>query len=140
MAAVGFSLSKIALEKKAAIPKIDIKSKIFIKEITKDKLVLAKDKDVLNITFEFSLEYSPKLAAMDFLGNLLYLVDSSKTESIIKEFKKTGKLDKEMQVQVYNIIFQRCNIKALQMGPELGLPAHIRLPMISINEKGSEKK
>lgn len=139
MTIVGFSLSKIALERKEeAVTKLEIKTSINIKEVTKDKIKLIQGKDVMKFNFEYHLEYSPKLATILFEGFLLYLVDPSKSEDIVKEFKKSGKLDKEMQVRIYNAIFQKCNIKALQLEEDINLPAHIRLPHLSLND--SEKK
>ena len=140
MAAVGFSLSKIALERKeSSIAKLEIKSSIHLSGVSKDKLKLIANKDTLKINFEYNLEYAPNLATIKFAGIILYAADPSESDNIIKEFKKSGKLGKDLQTGIYNFIFQRCNIKALQLEQELSLPAHIRLPYLSLNEKESKK-
>ena len=104
---------------------------INLTEVSKDKIKVFKDKDNLRICFDYHLEYTPKLATINMSGVLLFAVDSSKSDQIISSFKKNKKLDKELQILIYNIIFQKCNIKALQLEEQIGLPPHLQMPRIT---------
>jgi len=136
MTIVGFSLSKIALERtKKPLQKLELKTGIFINSITEEKSSdISKDKTLLNLAFTYFLEYSPGIAKIEFGGSLNYLTENKKAEEIIKEFSKTKKMDKEFQSAVYNFIFQRCNLKALILEEEAGLPLHIRMPRLNISD------
>jgi len=45
-----------------------------------------------------------------------------------------------MRVPLFNFIMNKCNIKALYLEDEMGLPLHIPLPKISTEQETSEKK
>ena len=132
MVVVGFSFSKIFIEKKEAIPsKVEVKSKINVNDIFKEDIKLVEKKDVLRFNFTYEIEYAPNLAKIDFTGHLLVVVDPKEAEEVIKNWKKNKSLDSKIKLNVYNTIFNKCNVKAFELEEDFNLPLHLRLPLIS---------
>jgi len=140
MAIVGFSFSKILVERKAPIHKAIVNSKIDINDVAKEEYEIEKGKQTLKIDFGYLITYSPDLAVIEFKGHVLFLAEPKDAEIILKEWKKTGKIAKDFHMNLFNYIFQKCNIKALELGDEFNLPLHIQLPTIQISDKPIEKK
>ena len=135
MVVVGFSFSKIFIEKKEAIPsKVEVKSKINVNDIFKEDIKLVEKKDVLRFNFTYEIEYAPNLAKIDFTGHLLVVVDPKEAEEVIKNWKKNKSLDSKIKLNVYNTIFNKCNVKAFELEEDFNLPLHLRLPLISADK------
>jgi len=131
MTIVGFSLKKILIDRKEDIKgKVEVKSKINITDISEEKVELLPDKNVLRFDFEYTITYEPNLATIDFKGHTLILEEPKKAKEIIKEWKKGKKLEEDLRVRVYNVIFQKCNLKALELEEDFNLPPHLPLPRI----------
>jgi len=140
MAIIGFSLTKILLERKETpIRKIEVKSKLQLPSMEKQEVKLVEGRDTLKFNFEYDIEYSPELASISFKGFVLFASDPKHTEEIMKEWKKSKKINKEMQTQIYNFIFNKCNIKALQFEEDFNLPPHLQLPQIKIEDIQDKK-
>jgi len=140
MAIIGFSLTKILLERKETpIRKLEVKSKLHMVSMEKQDMALIEGKDTLKFNFEYDIEYSPELANISFKGFVLFASDPKKTDEILKGFKKNHTIDKEIQTQVYNFIFTKCNIKALQLEEEFNLPPHLQLPQIKVEDIKDKK-
>ena len=142
MTIVGFSLTKILLERKETpIRKLEVKSKLQLISMERQEVKLVEGKDTLRFNFEYDIIYQPDLATISFKGYVLFVADPKYADEIMKEWKKTKAIGKELQTNVYNFIFQKCNIKALEFEDEFGLPPHIQLPQIKIEEiKEKDKK
>jgi len=137
---VGFSLTKILLERKESpIRKIEVKSKLHMVSMEKHGVKLVEGKDTLRFNFEYDINYLPDLATISFKGYVLFVSDPKQTDELMKEWKKNKTLGKELQSAIYNFIFNKCNIKALEMEDEFNLPPHIQLPQIKLEEIKEKK-
>ena len=135
MTIVGFSLTKLLLDRKeAVIRKVEIKSKLHLPSMEKQPVLLVQGKDTLRFNFEYDIIYEPDLATISFKGYVLFVSDHKDTEEIMKEWKKTKTVNKQLQTSIYNFIFHKCNIRALQLEDEFNLPLHISLPVIKLEE------
>lgn len=130
MQIIGFNFEKIQAERKI-VPKgkIQISSNINMKTITQEKVDLLKDQSPIKFTFEFSVKYAPDVADLTFIGSVLVLLDKEKTKEVIKKWKDK-KIVEDIRVPLFNFIFSKCNLKALQFEEEFSLPAHIPMPQI----------
>jgi len=136
MTVVGFALSKILIERKEAIKgKIEVRSKLNIKSMKKEDIKLVKDKDVIKFDFEYSIIYEPDLAKIEMKGHLLYMVDPKQTKELLKAWEKKEQVPEDIKLAVYNTIFHKCNIKALELEEDFNLPPHLQLPYIKSAEK-----
>ncbi|MFH1823571.1 MAG: hypothetical protein ABH817_02560 [archaeon] len=141
MAIVGFNFNKILIEKKKVTPsgQINVNSGINIKDVSKEDVKLVKDKDTLSFSFEFTINYTPDIAKLEFEGELMYLADNKQAKEILDFWKKNKKIKEEIEMPVLNTILTRCNIKALTMENDLGLPTHIRLPYVDKKNNNNNK-
>jgi hypothetical protein len=133
MPIVGFNFDKFHVERKKPLEApIKIDSGMKIVDIKKEELNLSEDKkqDVLRFDYEFLVRYDPKQAEILLEGHLVLLETKEKLDSILTEWKESKKFDPEITQLVMNNVLLRCNIKALLLGQELGLPPHIRMPML----------
>jgi len=137
MPIVGFNFEKITAEKKQLIKdKVNVKTDLHIVEVTEEAMPIAKSKEkILKFSFEFSINYEPKIGDIILKGHILYLDDQPKITSIVKEWKKTKKIETKLMEQLLNTILIRSNIKAFSLAQEVNLPPHIRLPIIKPTDK-----
>ena len=131
MTVVGFALSRILIERKEAIQgKIEVKSKLNINNMKKENIKLAEGKDVLRFDFEYGIVYEPDLAKIDMKGHLLLMVDPKQAKELLDAWKKKSQVPEDVKLGVYNTIFHKCNIKALELEEDFNLPPHLQLPYI----------
>jgi hypothetical protein len=141
MTVVGFALSKILIERKESITgKIEVKSKLHVKNLRKEEVKLMEGKDVVRFDFDYLISYEPELAKVDMQGHLLVLVDPKQTKEILKSWAKNEQLPEELKLNVYNTIFHKCNIKALELEEDFNLPPHLQLPYIQKEQKEEKAK
>lgn len=140
MALVGFSFSKIFIEKRDITEKSEGKFSINLKDIQRSDVKISEEKEVLKFDFEYDVEYPSRIASISLRGFLLFLLDSAKAEEVLDGWKKSKKIDSIVQAKVYNILFQKCNIKALELEDDLNLPYHLQLPALKMDEAKNEAK
>ncbi|MBT3985415.1 hypothetical protein HOD38_05555 [archaeon] len=146
MPVVGFNFDKFHVERKKPIEApLNVDTGMKIVEIKQEEIPLSGDQTqtVMRVDYEFSVKYDPKQAEILIEGHLMFLEEKDKLIKMIEEWKKTKKFEPKATQLIMNNVLLRCNIKALLLGQELGLPPHIRLPMIQPADSGktpSEKK
>tara|TARA_Y100000310_G_scaffold318969_1_gene373663 strand:- start:755 stop:1207 length:453 start_codon:yes stop_codon:yes gene_type:complete len=143
MPIVGFNFDKFHVERKKPLePPIKVDSGIKILDVKKEDLELSdgKKQSVLRFDYDFTVTYAPNQAEILINGHLILFEPKEKLESILGEWKKTQKFDVEITQMVMNNILLRCNIKALLLGQEVGLPPHIRLPVVQPSQKPDASK
>ncbi|MCS7134254.1 MAG: hypothetical protein NZ889_00120 [Candidatus Pacearchaeota archaeon] len=129
MPIIGFSFDKILVEKlNTAKGNIKINVRIDIKEITKEELKFG-EKETIKISFVFSVEYEPKIASLSLEGNVFFTEESKKIKKILDGWKNK-KLEEEIRASIFNFIITKCNVKALQLEEELGIPFHLPMPRV----------
>ena len=135
MRIIGFNLSKVSIERKEKLEgKLEIKQNINIDEISKEKINIAKE-EALKFEFTFSINYDPKFAEVEFKGHVLALPEKDEMKKILKEWK-SKKIPEGIRVGLFNFIMAKCNIKALSLEDEMGLPTHVPMPKIGPKQEG----
>lgn len=138
---VGFNFTKMLIERKA-VPsgKIDIKNNVMVTDVKEQDLALGKTKQKgLKFIFDFTASYEPNIGTMNFIGDILYLEDSKKSEEVLAEWQKSKKIPEEITVQLIRAIVNRCCLKALVFSEEINLPPPIPLPNLNLNTPKQEK-
>lgn len=140
MTVVGFSFSKILVEKKKHITgKLEIANNVGIKDVKEIPLRVGNVKQSgLQFTFEFSSKYKPGIGSIILEGYVLYMGEKDKNEKILKNWKKNKKIPREVVTQVINVILTRCNVEAILLSREIALPPPVKLPAIEEKIKGRE--
>ncbi|MBR9690533.1 hypothetical protein GOV08_02500 [Candidatus Woesearchaeota archaeon] len=132
MTIVGFLFTKMNAEKKEGVKgKINISNNISIKDVAQAKVSFgAKDQQGIGFHFHFKSKYEPKAGEISFDGNVLYLIDKKDAKKILDNWKKDKKIEKTVMRNILNTVLTRCNIQALILSKEIGLPPPIPLPKV----------
>ena len=129
MRIIGFTLSKISVERQEKLEgKLEIKQNINVDEISKQNIEITKD-EALKIDFTFSIDYDPKFAKVESKGNVLVMPEKDEAKQILKEWKDK-KIPDGAKFGLFNFIMAKCNVKALSLEDDLGLPTHVPMPKI----------
>ena len=136
MKIIGGNFKKISIKKyKEITHPIKINTNIEIKDVRKTELDLFKGKDLFTFDYLFRIVYEPDFAEIEFDGGLLVLIeDPAILKEVIKEWKNK-QVPEDIKFVLMNIIFGKCNLKALQLEEDLGLPAHLPSPKITKPEQ-----
>jgi hypothetical protein len=129
MRVVSFNLFKISISRKESFEgKITTSQKIDINDLIKEKLELS-DEEVVRIKFNFGVIYKD-LADLELEGQVVILPTKEELKDIMSEWKNK-KIPQDIKIPLFNFIMNKCNVKALGIEDELGLPPHIQLPKIT---------
>lgn len=140
MTIAGFNLKKILVERKSNLQgELKINTKMDLIDLKKEEVKLMQAKDIINFNFQFSIQYfavknQAEVAEITFNGDVIYVADPKDSKKIMDEWKNK-KIDENIKTQVLNTILLKCNLKALLLEDELGLPPHLPLPRFKSEEK-----
>ena len=130
MRVIGFNLTKISIERKEKAPeKLQINQNINIKDVAKEKIPISNS-EALKIEFNFFIVYSENFAKLDFEGNIILMPEKEEFKNFLKSWKDK-KIPDQDRAPLFNFIMNKCNIKALDLEDELGLPLHIPMPRVN---------
>ena len=139
MKIVGFALKKVSSERINPIKgKLEMKSNINIDNIEKEEVSFS-DKDSLKFDFTFSIDYNPDLAKIEIKGSVVTIDEKDESKEILKDWKKKKFDNPGIKLGIFNFILNKCNLKALLLEEELGLPLHIPFPKLAPAKTNSEK-
>lgn len=140
MKLAGFNFTKINVEKgtKERPKDLKINTNIEILDITTKKSSFLKAKETfLVIQFSHMIEYGQGFAKIELSGNVALVLDSKMGKDILKEWKQK-KMPVDFKIDLFNLILNKTNIRALPLEEEMNLPYHIPLP--SLKHPGKEGK
>lgn len=147
---LGFNFTKISAEKKPDFKPGTISTDIEFLEIEKDKIEMLKDTEVIKISFKFGVNYKDEsekeektdkketkqepLGKLSFEGIILFSTDKEESKEILKAWKKK-EIPPQFKMSIFNLILNKCSIKALSLEEDLNLPYHVPLPKVQIQPK-----
>jgi len=137
MQVLGFTFTKISAEKYSSeFPKDPkdrkITTNINFTNIEKESFSLLNE-ETAKITFNFSILYEPKHAEIQFQGTIMLRMEKEDLKKVIKEWKNK-KILPELQYPLFNLVLNKCTVRALHLEEELNLPIHMPLPRLSKNK------
>lgn len=137
MPIVSINYKKLLAEKKKPIKgTVNIQNNIAITDAVKKESSI-KDQAIIDVEFQFSANFEPGIGVISIIGDVTILETSKKADEIIAEWKKNKQLSTELLKPVMNSLLTKCNIEAILLGKELGLPPTLMMPKVS--EKAPEK-
>jgi len=136
MRLVGFNFRKMDLEKKSDnLKDLKITAGIDIFDLKEVKSNLFNSsEEIIAVSFEYTINYEKDIAVLKFYGNLLVSVDPQQAKEVLKQWKDK-KIPEDFRVSVFNLIFRKSSLKALQFEEELNLPPHIPFPSFKASKK-----
>ncbi|MBM3246973.1 hypothetical protein FJZ17_00305 [Candidatus Pacearchaeota archaeon] len=139
MKIIGLVFEKISIEKKNAIKeKTEIKSGLSITDIKKEENNLS-DKDALRFDFSYEVDYSPEIAKVELKGSIITIDDKGESKEIFKSWKEK-KVEDKIRIPLFNFIMEKCNVKALALEDDLGMPFHMPMPRIGVRAQTQDNK
>jgi hypothetical protein len=139
MTIMGINFTKIDVEKKSSPRgKVNISNNVSLTKIEKVKLNFVDDKnEALKMSFHFESKFEPELGYIKLLGDVIFMAQKKKAEELLNQWEKDKKIDTEVMTMVLNNVLNKCNIEALILSKEIGLPAPIPMPKISSIDKNA---
>ena len=138
MRVIGFNFKKISIEKfKEINNSLKINLDINIIDIKKTKIDLFKNQEIFSFDYEYKINYEPDFAILNFLGSLHIIIDDKELSKNIELDWKSKDINIKQKININNIILSRCNLKALQLEEEAGLPLHTPPIQLSSNQTDS---
>ena len=131
MPIVGFNFTKIFVEKKEKLDptKDQITNAVNLLDMKEENMSFSEGKGLLQMSFQFEVLYG-KAEKMSLEGVLLFMDSPDKAKELLESWNVDRKLDSALSTEIFNTILFKCNIKALQLADDVGLPAHFRIPLI----------
>jgi len=126
MPVVGFFINSVKAEKgKKKTTELRVNNNANIKDVKKGAFDPVGEG--VSIIFEYIAEYSDG-SKISVGGEVFYVGDH---QSILKTWKKDGKLPDGIHREVINAILRKCLIKAVSLADDLQLPPPIPIPLVA---------
>ena len=138
MPVIGCSIKSIeATRKKSIIDSMNINSTPRITSVEEKEIDVVGKQSTLLVGFEFESLYSPDVAKIKFVGEIIYAAKNSK--DLVKTWKKDGRLPDSIEVEIKNFLFRKCLTLGINLSQELELPPPVVFPIIPPKMKEQPK-
>ncbi len=130
MTIAGFAFTKLLAEKKeGARGQTTINTNLSLISADEIDFVMgtAKQKGI-KITFDYRNTYVPDVGTLIISGEILYISDPKRHESLMESWKKSKRFADDITAQVYDLISVRCSVEAMQISSTVGLPPPLPVP------------
>ena len=135
MPIAGLQFTKISAERKnPAKGTINVNHNAAIIDMKRQPSKIA-DQEAVKATFEFVTKIEPGVGTIHLAGEMVVLEKPSVVDRILKEWEKNRQFPQDMMEDVMNHLLTKCNIEALILGKEIGLPPTIQLPKVKVTSK-----
>ena len=136
MKVVGFNYAKISIDKKKNPDNsLKIETNVTVLDIKEADSKLLKTKEtILEISFEYTINYNPGFAKIDLDGKFILTADPKNAKEVLTLWKKK-ELSPSFRISLFNAILKKTASKALQLEDELNLPPHFSPPVLKLEEK-----
>ncbi len=130
---VGSKFTKLSAERNPNFDgSLSLKTDISIKNLEKFKPEGTKQES-LKIEYQFKIDYAD-LGNIIIEGILFIVLDSKTQKDALKDWK-IKKLNSPTYMAMMNLIMQKASLKAFELEDELGLPIHIKLPLLQAKKE-----
>lgn len=140
MPVVGINFTKIegkVNSENLEAPQINVSSAPKITNLVKKDLNMGDIKSVIEMDFEFDVNYSPNVGSINLKGKIMY--HDSNPDKIVKAWKEKKQLDENIAVEVMNVVFRQSLTKAIILSGDLRLPPPLRFPIVQPTSKENAK-
>ena len=135
---IGYNFTKIEAERKKEISgKVDISSTVKIISVEEKEIEILNKQKVLEIGFEFTVEYKEDFGKIYMNGFLLY--DGKNLKDAVKMWKKDKKIPESVDLEVKNFLFKKCLTLAIILADEIRFPSPLPFPVVVPAKKEENK-
>ena len=139
MTTIGFNFTKINAEKTGTSENMRVDSNISITDVIESKMPDAK-KSVIKFQFTFVSKFEPNIGNIELTGELVEMFEKDLATKVLETWTKTKSLNREVAQRILNVLLAKCNVEAIIMSRELGLPSPVQLPKVEVKPKKQETK
>lgn len=140
MPIVGFTFTKLGVEKKPLVSKqVNVTNDLKLVSVESAKRADHGNAELGRFNFSFEVKYG-EIGSIDLAGYILYSDDPKKLKVIIETWQKDKMIPAILLQQILNAILVKCNVKALELAQDVGLPPHFDLPKLTMNFPNAQKK
>ena len=135
---IGFSLTQLSVERHTSLQgNIGVKNDLNIRDVQEQPLApgVGSNQKAVNFAFVFTVSYTPHVADITILGNVLYAAAPKTISEILSTWKEKKKVSADISVDILNFVLHKCNIRALELAQEFNLPLHIPMPKVNLQQK-----
>ena len=134
MPVVGYTIKSVVAERKKSITnRLDVSSTPKVTSVEEKDIEALGKQPALVIGFEFESNYKPDVASIRIVGDLVYTAKNNK--DILKTWKKDGKLQDEVEMEVKNFLFKKCLTLGIYIADEMQLPPPLGFPTVVPKEE-----
>lgn len=139
MAIIGSNLKEIEakrFEVKGDVKGGPVQNNVNITNIEERDLNIENLKKGIAFEFEFKSDYTlekpsgKKLGYLKLVGEILFVDKEKEMDKILKEWKKTKKVDNSVMQQILNVALDNSQIEAISISRKVMLPSPIPLPRL----------
>ncbi|MCC5994505.1 MAG: hypothetical protein LM587_02860 [Candidatus Aenigmarchaeota archaeon] len=135
---LGYNFTRIeAMRNKEISGNLNISSSVKITSVEEKEIEFLNKQKVLEIGFEFLVEYKEGFGKIEMHGSLLY--DGKDIKDASKMWKKDKKLPESIDLEVKNFLFKKCLTLAILLADEIRFPSPLPFPMIVPARKEESK-
>jgi hypothetical protein len=135
---LGYNFARIeATRNKEISGNLNISSSVKITSVEEKEIEFLNKQKVLEIGFEFLVEYKEGFGKIEMHGSLLY--DGKDIKDASKMWKKDKKLPESIDLEVKNFLFKKCLTLAILLADEIRFPSPLPFPMIVPARKEESK-
>ena len=141
MTVIGFNFNEIHVEKKEGVSgKVNIKNNVSIEDVKEHGLDFGGgDQKAVRFVFKFVSSFEPGLGSIILGGDLVFIGKKDKIKTIVDDWKKSKKVEKEVMANILNTVLTKCNIEALIISQKVNLPPPIPMPKVKEAESKDQK-
>ncbi len=136
---IGYNFTKIEANRIREVSgKVDISSSVKIVSVEEKEIEVLNKQKVLEIGFEFAVEYRENFGKIEMSGKLLY--EGKNMKDVLKLWKKEKKLPESVDLEVKNFLFKRCLTLAIILADEIRFPSPLPFPVVVPAKKGESER
>jgi len=140
MSVIGFNFTKIAAQKLSnKTGKVQVNNNIAIKNIEQTNFGADEKRKAIRVVFRYDGVYEPKIAHMQFEGDILLMMEKKEAEELVKGWEEKKAPVKSLSGAM-NHVLERCTIEGIILARDMNLPSPVPFPKVNAkNAKQPEK-
>ncbi len=148
MKLLSFKFTKLNAERKSDnLNNSKLDTKLLIKEIEEVPLTNNTQQEtensptsekLLRIKFDYIISYGEDIGSIETGGSLIISLSQGLFKEVLSSWKEK-KMPEDFKLTIFNFIFKKAGLKAICLEDQVGLPPHIPLPSLKIQDPSKKE-
>lgn len=133
MPITGFSFTKFGVEKKPLLSKqVSVTNDLTLGKVEFFEKNELNRSDIVRFNFNFDVKYGD-IGDINLKGYVMWSDTLEKMKEVVSTWEKDKAVPAVLLQQILNAALVKCNVKALELAQDVGLPPHFDLPKLKVN-------